>query len=67
MPDSDEILPPHDCDTCDLCISNFFSRVQLSNVVDISAVLTTPKLRDAIVKFVRAAMEYVLYDCSITL
>ena len=51
----------HNCDTCNECISDFFLRVQLSHVIDVSAVLGNPVIRESIAQFYRSAIQYALF------
>ena len=55
---SDDVLPTHHCDTCDACLSTFFTRVQLSEVVDVQAILSDPQLRQSLVNFYQSAVQY---------
>jgi hypothetical protein len=57
----------HDCDICDQCILNFFSRVRLSSVLDVSRVLREPELREAIVNFHRNGMQYIIHPYTLLL
>ena len=54
----DDSIPSHDCEVCDRCLLDFFSRLELSNILDLPAILRTPHLRDAIVKFYGGGIQY---------
>lgn len=54
----DNAAQSHECDICDHRIWNFFCRLQLSTAVDVSAILRTPHLRKAIVKFYQSGIQY---------
>jgi hypothetical protein len=56
---SEETLSNHACETCDGCLWRFFALVQLSSVIDVSAVLKDVQLREGTVKVYRYAMQYV--------
>jgi hypothetical protein len=56
----DDAPQSHDCDVCDQCIWSLFCRLQLSSAVDVSAILRTPHLREAVVKFYQSGVQYYL-------
>ena len=55
---SDNATQNHKCDICNQCIWRFFCSLQLSAAVDVSAILRTPHLREAIVKFYQTGIQY---------
>lgn len=52
-------LPTHHFDTCNACLSTFFTSVQLTDVVDVPAILSEPQLRKSVVNFYQAAVQYI--------
>jgi hypothetical protein len=54
----DDALPSHECDACDECISKFFSWIRLSEIVNVSAVLTNPNSRECVANFYKHSVQY---------
>lgn len=59
--------PTHHCDTCNACLSTFFARVQLTDVVDVPAILSEPQLRQSVVNFYQGAVQYIPWACAFLL
>jgi hypothetical protein len=49
----------HRCNVCDMCLTEFFTRTQVCEVIDVAAILSNPRLRESISDFYTSAIRCV--------